>query len=330
MSYKCPLCGSMLTADHYHRVLKIQAKTEKAQRGELERLKKQTAAANAAAAASKRKVREARAKGKQDAEAARKDGVLAERRKSAIRDKRLLARIRKLQEEKKMLEKHTSPQELGLADERLLVQKLEEEFPQDDIEHVGKGGDILHFVNFGKARIGCIVYECKRTDRIASSHVRQTVLAKKTRGADYAILVTTGTRRGFAGLDQDQGAFLVSPSGVLTLARLCRDSLITMAKQRLDVLARAAAAKRLMDFVTSPECRTPLEDAISQAQRASEALVKEMRQHATDWKTRNEIYQTIHCDVTHIQNNIARVLSNQEPLKLARVALRPLPLLLKQ
>jgi hypothetical protein len=116
MSYQCPLCGSTLTADHYHRVLKVQAKTEKAQRGELERLKKQTAAAQAAAAASKRKEREARAKAKQDAEAARKDAVLAERRRSAIRDKRLVARIRKLEEEKKMLQKHTSPQEMGLAE----------------------------------------------------------------------------------------------------------------------------------------------------------------------------------------------------------------------
>jgi hypothetical protein len=128
---------------HYHRVLKIQEKAERTQRGE-EKLRNQAAAAKAAAAASKRKEREARAKAKADAEAARKEAVEKERRKNAVRDRRLMARIKKLEEEKKMLEKHTSPQELGLADEAVLLKKLQSEFTEDLIKHVGKGGDVLH------------------------------------------------------------------------------------------------------------------------------------------------------------------------------------------
>ena len=230
---------------------------------------------------------------------------------------------------KKMLQKHTSPQELGLADEAVLVAKLKAEFHEDRIEHVGKGGDVLHYVNFGREQAGCLVYECKRTDRIASSHIEQTALAKKTRGADYAILVTSGTRKKFSGLDQESGVFIVAPTGVLTLARLCRESLITMAKQRLDSFAKVAAAKRLMDFVTSPVCKTPLEEAISQAGRAHDNLVREMKQHANDWKARHQIYQTINCDITHIQKNIARVLANEEPLKLEKPTFEPLALPLK-
>ncbi len=228
-----------------------------------------------------------------------------------------------------MLQKHTSPQELGLADEAVLVAKLKAEFHDDRIEHVGKGGDVLHYVNSGKEQAGCIVYECKRTDQIASSHIAQTATAKKTRGANYAILVTTGTRKKFSGLDQEGGIFIVAPSGVLTLARLCRESLITMAKQRLDSFAKVAAAKRLMEFVTSPVCKTPLEEAISQAERAHENLVREMKQHANDWKVRHLIYQTINCDITHIQRNLTRVLANEEPLKLEKPAFEPLSLPLK-
>jgi len=305
-------------------VLKIQEKAEKAQKGNLERIKKQVLAAQAAAATAKRKEREARANAKAQAEAARKQAVDRERRKSAVNNKRLMARIKKLEEERKMHQKHTSPQELGLADEGILVTKLRAEFPEDRIERAGKGGDVLDYAMFGKEQAGCIVYECKRTDRIASSHVDQTALAKKTRGADYAILVTSGTRRRFSGLDQESGIFIVAPSGVLTLARLCRESLITMAKRRLDNLARVAAAKRLMDFVTSPACKTPLQEAISQSERAQENLVREMRQHANDWKARHQIYQTINCDITHIQKNIARVLANEEPLKLEKPAFEPL------
>jgi hypothetical protein len=326
MTYRCPLCGIALSEKHYHKVIKVQEKKEKVQKGELSKMQKQAAAAEAAAALAKRKTEAARAKAKSDVAIAKKDAALAERKKTAIRDKRLMARIKKLEEEKKMLQKHTSPQAIGLADEGVLVKKLEAEFPEDRIEHAGKGGDVLHYALFEKKEVGCIVFECKHTDRIETDHVKQTALAKKTRQANYGILVTTGTRKGFSGLDQETGIFLVAQAGVLTLARLCRDSLVTMAKQRLDAAERAAAATRLMDYVTSPICKTPLEEAISHTERAHKNLGKEVKQHLNDWKERNEIYQTIHYDVSHIQQNIARVLNGDEPSKLERPKVAPLAL----
>jgi hypothetical protein len=203
---------------------------------------------------------------------------------------------------------------------------LQKEFPDDDIQHAGKGGDVLHFVKLNDEDAGCIVYECKHTDRISNDHVQQTALAKKTRQANYGILVTTGTRKGFSGLDQESGVFIVAQAGVLTLARICRESLVTMAKQRLDAAAKAAAAKRLMDYVTSPTCKTPLEEAIIHTERAHRNLVKEIKQHIGDWKERHEVYQTIHYDVSHIQKNIALVLNGAEPLKLEKPKFEPLAL----
>jgi hypothetical protein len=326
MKYTCPLCGSSLSEKHYHRVVKIQEKKEKVQKSELDKLKKQATAAKAAEAAAKRKEQEIRAKTKQNIEAAKKQVTLAERKKSEIRNKRLMSRIKKLEEEKKMLEKHTSPQEIGLADEEVLVKRLQREFSDDRIERAGKGGDVLHYVRFNNADAGCIVYECKHTDRISPDHIHQTALAKKTRQANYGILVTTGMRKGFSGLDQDSGIFVVAQAGVLTLARICRDSLIMMAKQQLDAATKEAAAKRLMDYVTSPVCKTPLEEAISHTMRAHKNLVKEIKQHIGDWKERHEVYQTIHYDVSHVQRNIERVLGGEEPLKLEKPRVEPLAL----
>ena len=329
MKYKCPLCGSPLTESHFHKVIKQQEKKDKVQKGALHKLRDEAARAKAAALEAKRKERETRSKVKQKIDAAKKDAALAERSKTAIRDQRMMARIKKLEEEKKMLQKHTSPQEIGLADESVLVRKLRKEFPDDQVEHAGKGGDVIQYVRCDGEKAGCIVYECKHTDRIASGHVDQTALAKKTRHADYAILVTTGTRKRFSGLDQDSGIFIVAQYGVLTLARICRDSLVAMAKQRLDAAAKAAAAKRLMDYVTSPVCKTPLEEAISHTERAHKNLVKEIKQHMGDWKERYEIYQTIHYDVSHVQKNITRVLGGGDPLKLEKPKFEPLALPLK-
>jgi uncharacterized protein YbaR (Trm112 family) len=99
-----------------------------------------------------------------------------------------------------------------------------------------------------------------------------------------------------------------------------------MAKQRLDAAAKAAAAKRLMDYITSPVCKTPLEEAISHTERAHKNLLREVKQHLNDWKERNELYQTIHYDVSHIQKIINRVLGGEEPLKLEKPTVAPLAL----
>jgi hypothetical protein len=315
MSYQCPLCGSALTERHYHKVVKVQEK----QKSEIAELQRQATAAKTALADSKKQA-------KLDLAAARKQAIASEQKKEAIRHKRLIARIKKLEEEKRMLKKHTSPQEIGLADERVLLRRLKQDFRDDEFDHVGKGGDVLQVVMFRRAEVGSIIYECKRTDRISSDHVVQTALAKKTRQADFGILVTTGTRRGFGGLDQDSGVFLVAQSGVLTLARICRDSLVAMAKQRLDEGAKLAAAKRLMDYVTSPVFRTPLEEAISRTDRAQKSLLKEMRQHANDWRERHDNYQTIHYDISHVQTNIGRVVDGDDPLRLATPQFEPLAL----
>lgn len=326
MKYICPLCKSPLTEDHYHKVIKIQEDEKKVQKGELERLKKQASAAKDAAAQAKKQAKEAKQKAKQAEIEGHKKGQDFAKRKYDRMIQSQNATIKKLKEKNQQLKQGTTPQEIGLADETVLVSRLEKEFPSDRIEHAGKGGDVLHFIIFKDEDVGCIVYECKHTDRISGDHVQQTALAKKTRNANYGILVTTGTRKGFSGLAQEDGVFIVAQAGVLTLARICRESLVAMAQQRLDAEQKEAAAKRLMDYVTSPICKTPLEEAISQAERARKNLRKEMEQHKRDWLERNEIYQTIHRDVSHIQENVGRVLNGREPIRLEKPKLEPLAL----
>jgi len=300
-------------------VLKRQNEQQRIQKGQLETLKRQIAAAV-------QKEKELRLKAKRDAKAARQAGALNERKRTG----RLMAgqaeKIKKLQEKVRMLKSGETHQSIGLADEPVLVARLQQEFPDDRIEHAGKGGDILHFVQFDSSEAGCIVYECKHTPRISGDHIVQTARAKATRRADYAILVTTGTRKGFSGLDHESGIFIVAQAGVLTLARICRHTLVAMAKAQLDAAARAATAQRLMDYIISPNCRTPLEQAIGHTERARKKLAKEMQQHLRDWKERYELYNIIQHDVSHVEINISRVLDGQEPLQLAKPKFEPLAL----
>lgn len=45
---------------------------------------------------------------------------------------------------------------------------------------------------------------------------------------------------------------------------------------------RRVLAKRLMDYATSPVCKTPLDEAISHTERARKNLLREMKQHVSD------------------------------------------------
>jgi uncharacterized protein YbaR (Trm112 family) len=326
MKYICPLCKTPLTEKHFHDVIKIQEKKEKVQKGEVEKLRKEALVQKEAAAQAKRQVKEAKQKAKQAELEGHKKGQEFAKKKYDRMIHSQNSTIKKLKEKNQQLKQGTTPQEIGLADEKVLVGRLEKEFPDDEIKHEGKEGDVLHFVKFNKEISGCIVYECKHTDRIAAAHIEQIASDKKTRQANYGILVTTGTRKGFSGLDQESGVFIVAQAGVLTLARICRESLVKMAEQRLDAAEKEAAAKRLMDYVTSPACKTPLEEAISQTERAHRNLVKEIQQHIGGWRERHEVYETIRYDVSHIQQNVDRVLNGKEPLKLEKPRFEPLAL----
>ena len=310
---QCPLCKSELSEDRYRKVVQLKEKEKESQQKSLEKLQK-------AMQEAKKRVGDVKREAKVLAAKARVEGADAANRKaqSVVKGQRQV--IDKLKNKLKMIEQGTTPQIVGLADEKKLVASLEKEFPEDQIKHEGKGGDVLHFVKCEEKQAGVILYECKRTEFIEASHVKQAERDKKAREADFALLVTTGKRRqkAFGGLDRENGVLIVAQAGVLTLAKICRETLITMLRLKMDNEQREKAAKKLLEYVTSPLCKTPLEDAISMTEQAKKNLVKEVRRHFDDWNARHKIYETILVDTKSITENLERVLSGSTPKSLDR------------
>lgn len=305
---KCPLCKSELSEDRYRKVIQLKEKEQKSQQKSLEKMQK-------AMQEAKKRVSDVKKEAKELAAKARVEGAESAKRKaqSVVKGQRQV--IDKLKNKIKMIEQGTTPQIVGLADEKKLVTALEKEFPEDLIKHEGKGGDVLHFVKCDNKQAGVILYECKRTEFIETTHVKQAERDKKAREADFALLVTTGKRRQktFGGLDRENGVLIVAQAGVLTLGRICRESLVNMLKLKMNNEEREKAAKRLLDYVTSPLCKTPLEDAISMTEQAKKNLHKEVKRHFEDWNTRHKIYETILVDTKSITNNLERVLAGSSP-----------------
>lgn len=299
-TYRCPVCGKSLTEQEYERALGILGEREK-------HLKHEKADLLG-------KLRQAQAKARR----AKEEGIETERK----RTKRLLqgkdADIARLRDRIRQLKRGSTPQTEGLEFEGKLAARLKQTFPEDDVKPTGKRGDILHTVRMRKKAAGVIIYECKREPRIRTAHVRQAFRARQEREADFAVLVTTGQKQRFAGLDYIKGVYVVAPLGVLPLVGLLRLHLIEMLKAKVGRRERAIIAERLAKHVTSPQFKNPIEEVIRRASDLQDLLFDEALAHKQIWEKRWEHYQVIHWDGSHIQENVQLVLQGREPKPVSR------------
>lgn len=312
-SYRCPLCGKPLSKIEYERALKIhQAKEKHIHALELSLKKREREL--------QKKVEEARLKARQQ-----------EKSRSA----RLMAgwknKVKTLQDRIRQLEKGSTPQTEGLEFEEKLVSRLRKEFPSDDIIHKGKGGDVMHLVRFEKKIAGKIIYECKRTPRIQQAHIKQAFSAKQSTEADFAVLVTTGQKKGFSGLAHSNGVLIVSPLGVIPLVALLRAHLIEIIRVKITKEKRAVIADRLLHYITSPQFKNPIEEVIQLTSELQDMIKEEAKEHFKTWRKRWQHYQTINWDSTQIKNNLQLVLHGKEPRQITNLKTPPLqlPLLTK-
>jgi hypothetical protein len=307
-TYKCPVCGKPLTKAQYERALKIHEAREEHLRQQEERLQKRERELP-------KRIEEAKRQAQQQ------EKKRAERLMAGWKTK-----VKTLEERIRQLEKGSTPQTEGLEFEEKLAARLKREFPKDDIQHKGKVGDVLHLVKFERKTAGIIIYECKRTPKIPSKHIQQAYEAKQSREADFAVLVTTGQRKGFSGLAQINGVLVVSPLGAIPLASLLRGHLIEMMRARITKEKRAAIAQQLMKYITSPQFRNPIEEVIQLTSELQNMIKEEAREHSRMWRKRWDYYQKIHWDSTQINNNLQLVLHGKEPKPIGQTKAPPLQL----
>lgn len=307
--YRCPVCKKPLTKKEFERALRIhEARQEhiEAQKIELEKEKREFERNKKDVARRAREV--ARQK-----ERARNERIIGNKEK----------RIRELNQTIKLLKRGKTPQECGPEFEKKLLRRLRTEFQNDDIRHEGKAGDVFHIVRDGGKVTGSIIYECKWTPRISGSHVRQAAQAKMSRNAEFAVLVTSGTKPGFSGLDEMYGVLIVAPAGVLALATLLRDHLIEIFRAGIEKKHRAKIANQLLKFIKAPEFRNPIEEIVHTAERLKHGIEEEARWHLNDWRKRGMVYERIRWDAWTIQENTQRVLRGDVFKQLAQPREKP-------
>jgi len=298
--YRCPVCNKPLTKREFERAFKIHE-------GQRQHLEAQERALEAK---------------KQQFENEKKQIKKAVRESERARTQRMVrgykADVAKWKERARLLERGQTPQEYGPEFEVKLFKRLKDEFPSDDIQHKGKGGDVLHIVMEGGKAAGIIVYECKWTPRIHQSHVRQAAQAKMTRRAQFAVLVTCGTKRGFTGFTEMAGVLVVAPAGVLAVVGLLRNHLTEMARAGIEKKRRTKIAHQLLKFIKSAEFKNPIEEIVRTSESLREGIMEEFRWHKNDWERRWGAYGKIRWDGFAIQENLRNVLHGGTPKPLTQ------------
>ena len=314
-SLSCPLCGSPLSKATYDRVTNLDAERVKALR-EAHRREEKLA----------RDLKCART----ERDAARDAGIRAGRDTERKRSERLVQGLEQklalANERIRQLGKGSTPQTEGLEFEQQLVARLRREFPDDRIRSDGRRGDVLLTVMIAGVPAGLILYECKRTKKIERGHIEQASRDKRACQADFAVLVTTGTRSGFNGFCLDSQVLIAAPLCVVAVTSLMRAQLVEMARARLAVGERERRAAAALEFISGPIFRGPVSEAMTKARRAQELLLREYRDHVRIWSERWGLYQTIDLDLASVADNVVRIRDGLTPQPLERATPRPLEL----
>jgi hypothetical protein len=147
----------------------------------------------------------------------------------------------------------------------------------------------------------------------------------QARSADFAVLVTTGTKKNFGGLSEMEGVLVVAQQAVISLADLLRTHLVAMLRAGIEKEKRAKIASQLLRFIKSPDFKNPIEELVRIADDLEDGVKKEFQWHMKDWERRVVAYRRIKWDGSAIQENLRRVLHGGKSKRLDQPKL---PLLL--
>ena len=199
------------------------------------------------------------------------------------------------------LAKQKTPQVEGLLYEDKLLDALQKEFPEDKFQHTGKGGDIIQSVVYKKNIAGTMVYECKRVLKFSNSHIRQAAKAKTTRNADFAILVTNATKKGYYGFSMEKGVIIIHPAGVLSIAKLLRERIIQIFNLNMSKAERNKVIQGIIEYMESAEFKNSLENIIQIVKDEWEDMQKEVKEHFKRWTRKKDAYFNIYKEAVSVK-----------------------------
>jgi len=197
---------------------------------------------------------------------------------------------KKLVEEMRRKVEQGSMQLQGEAQELLLEEILQEQFPYDLIEEVGKGAegaDCVQTIRNGLGKdCGRIIYESKRAKNWANNWTEKLRNDMRTKKADVAILVTQAYPKDMDRFGIKDGIWICSFKEVIGLSSALREGLIKVYEAQKSQENRGDKMQLLYDFLTSTEFRQHIEAIVEGFVSLRNSITRERIQMEKIWKER--------------------------------------------
>ena len=198
----------------------------------------------------------------------------------------------KLIEELKRKSEQGSMQLQGESQEILLEEILQENFPFDIIEEVGKGvegADCIQTVRNNSGTIcGKIIYESKRTKGWSNNWVDKLKADMRNSGADVAILVTQTFPKDMDQFGEKEGVWVCNFSEVGSVAHLLRSGIIKINNVQKAQEGKGDKMQMLYDYLTGNEFRGQMEAIVEGFMAMRQSISKERIQMEKLWKEREK------------------------------------------
>lgn len=185
-----------------------------------------------------------------------------------------------------------SMQVQGEVQEMALKEILEELFPVDEINDVGKGvrgADVVQVVcdRAGNA-CGTIIYESKRTQHFSNEWIEKLKVDLRSQKADLAILVTQALPPNVDRFAQKDGIWICTFQDVKAIVSAIRDGLLRTAQVRSSQINKGEKMQLLYDYLSGNEFRQSIEALVEAFTSLQEGVNKERQQMEKLWKEREK------------------------------------------
>ena len=222
---------------------------------------------------------------------------------------------RKLIEEMKRKADQGSMQLQGEVQELALEKLLQEAFPFDLVEPVGKGirgaDCTLTIRNSTGQECGKIIYESKRTKNFEADWVDKLKNDMRQQGAQVAILVTRIMPRDMTCFGEKNGVWICSFSEVKALTEVLRDGVIRIFQASKNQQNKGDKMQLLYDYLTSSEFSEQWKAIREGFSSMKMSIQRERDMMERLWKTREKQLEKVLLNAAHIKGSMEGI-SGQE------------------
>jgi hypothetical protein len=196
----------------------------------------------------------------------------------------------------------------GPEGEEELEAVLRKEFPADDIERRGRGGDIIHTVMERGRSYGKIVYECKRTTTWQVAYARQLKRDMETHETRWGLLVSRALPAKQQGMCVVQGVTCCAPHLAHHVARVFREAIVALGRTAQGS-GDAGRTVEVLEYLKGEEFQAAMRSLGDNARELRTLLDREKSSHHGWWERRERHYDSIARKSSGIDARIQEILS---------------------